>query len=269
MNTACILLSHVFVRPAEEYKLEQIKSTLIHYRLHNPNSHIVLTGHGRRPPAQTLQLCDHICWYDDIIQQEIDKGHPFLVNAGIDYAIQQRFTHLFKCRADGVILRKNIIEFCQNRLKDKRILLTQQTELWAVRAGDLFMYGELQFLKKCWNIATWYPTNTGLTSFAKNILAACNMEPEQWIKCLRQNAEFIDIFNIKWIDFRANWDILQHYMAWMVRNKLPSFEKYLWGTKERWHVFDTNGHMTSPNKNLATEKAWYEDHITSREPVRT
>lgn len=248
----CILLSHLFIRDNEEAKLDQVDFTIQHYRQHNPNAYIIVTGHGLRP--NSLDDCDYAFWPQQIIESEINVGHPYLVNIGLDHAIESGFKYLYKCRTDGVILRDNIIDFCIDRIKDKPILLTQQTNFVPAHAGDLFMYGDTAFLKKCWNIKSWYPTTTGLTSFASNILNVCGYT--DWKECLLSCSEFVDIFNIRWIDFRANWHVLQHYKADMLLNKL-TFEKYLWGSTEKWHCFDKNGKLIYGN--TLTEKEFYEN----------
>jgi len=251
---ACILLSHVYVRHDQHYKLKQIEFTIKHYRLHNPNSYIILTGHGLQPTNLTIEICDFVDWRNTIIEEELEKGHPYLVNVGIDHAINQKFTHLFKCRSDGVILRDNITQYCSELIKDKNILLTQQTKFSQIHAGDLFMYGDIDYIKKCWNIGTWYPTTSGLISFARNIYN--NQNHLTWKECLKKYAEFVDIYQIKWIDFRANWTELQSKLENILINKLENYERFLWGSREEWHIFDTNGNMIQRIEGIISKNEW-------------
>ena len=123
MTQSCIILSHVFVRPDEQYKLEQIEFSVRHYRQNNPDSYIILTGHGLLPSNETFDLCDFIHWDRIIIEEEIGKGHPRSVRVAIDHVIQNSFIWIFKCRADSVILRPNITEYCAEKIGNKRILL--------------------------------------------------------------------------------------------------------------------------------------------------
>jgi len=269
MNSdACIILSHVFVRPDEQHKLEQIEFCVRHYRRNNPDNYIILTGHGSLPSNETFDICDFVHWDRIIDENEIGKGHPKSVNIGLEHATQHRFIWAFKCRADSVILRPNIVNYCNELLNDKRILLTQQTELARRRAGDLFMFGQTQFIKKCWDLSNWYPTETGLTSFADNLLVACSMQPQNWMRCLLTYTAFVDIYSIKWIDLRLNWDELKGKQDELLNNQLESYEKYLWGTKEGAHIFDTNGNMTPYIDSIVCEQTWHahENNISSREP---
>jgi len=237
-----------------------------HYRLHNPDSYLILTGHGLMPSPATVELCDFVYWDTKIDRREIGVGHPKLVNVGIKHAMEKGYKWLFKCRADGVILRSGILTYCHQLLENKQILLTQQTEFARPRAGDLFMYGPIDFLQQCWDITTWYPTDTGLTSFAKNIMLTTG--ETDWVRCLLGHAAFVDIYNIKWIDLYYNWNTLHQRSADILKNQLDDFEKYLWGTKEGAHTFDATGDMTAYIGPIICEKDWRkrlnENHSTSR-----
>jgi hypothetical protein len=250
---SCLLLSHVFIRDTETYKIEIVDFVINHFRIHNPDTYIIITGHGIRP--QNLHLVDYYYWSDQIIESEINLGHPFLVNKGIDHAISKGFKKMCKTRADGVHLISNLINFCESKLKNKNLLITQQTKFSKPEMGDLFLYGDLLFLKKCWNIDTWYPTDTGLKSLANNFIQAC---PEHsWISKLKSNCEFIDIYNLKWIDFRANFDLFKLKKIQILNNDLDDFYNFLWGTQENWHRFDRDGSLVGRNKlDLITENTW-------------
>ena len=193
-----------------------------------------------------------------IEEKDIDVGHPFCVNFGLDHAIEKGFEKILKARADGINLIADVSTFSNTLLKDKKILITQQTSIDRMEMGDLFMYGYTEFLKICWNINTWYPTKTGLTSLAKNFYNIC--KEDNWKSALINNTSFVDIFNLKWIDFRANWSVLKDMQEEMLQNKLVDFEKYLWGSKEQWHVWDKEGNLvyTHPNMGkITTEKDWH------------
>ena len=52
-----------------------------------------------------------------------------------------------KSRSDGVHLIQNLLDFSHSKLKDKKLLITQQTKFHVMHMGDLFMYGKVDFLK--------------------------------------------------------------------------------------------------------------------------
>lgn len=252
-SNQCILLSHVYIREKEEYKLDIVNYAVRHFRLHNPNTYIILTGHGLKPSNHNL--VDYCYWQENIIEKEINLGHPFLVNVGFDHALEKKFTKICKTRADGIHLIKNLVDFCEIILDNKKILITQQTKLDDQEMGDLFLYGDLKFLKNCWNLSTWYPTSTGLKSLGNNFI---NQHlNKNWISNLKSSCSFIDIYNLKWIDFRANWHLLLDQKENMMGNILPNFHEFLWGSNENWHRFDEQGNLLGKNKKkYITEKIW-------------
>jgi hypothetical protein len=116
------------------------------------------------------------------------------------------------------------------------------------------MYGEIDFLKKCWNIDKWYPTTTGLSSLANNFFEL--FDEDDWISALINNCSFKDIFSLRWIDFRNNWSQLKDRTEDMMNNNMVDFEKYLWGTTEGWHVFSSDGRMIGNSHNVVSEEIW-------------
>jgi len=250
---SCILLSHTFIRENECFKIDQVNFSVKHFRKHNQNSYIILTGHGLKP-ENAFAYCDYVYWSDSIIEKEINVGHPYLVNIGFDHAIEKGFSHICKTRSDGIHLIDDLFLFSHENLKDKKILITQQTRFHEKHIGDLFMYGELNFLKKCWDIDKWYPTTTGLSSLANNFFELC--DKTDWKSALINNCSFKDIFSLRWIDFRNNWDHLKDRTEDMIKNEMHDFEKYLWGSSEGWHVFDKTGTMIGNSHNVISEELW-------------
>ena len=61
--TNCIILTHTFVREEEVYKLELLEFAIKHWRYNNPNSYIILAGHGLRPKVNE---CDYVHWEEKI-----------------------------------------------------------------------------------------------------------------------------------------------------------------------------------------------------------
>ena len=61
----CILLSHVFIREGETDKLQSVEFALKHWRKHNPEAYIIVTGHGLRPKIDNS--CNHVIWQSQIL----------------------------------------------------------------------------------------------------------------------------------------------------------------------------------------------------------
>ncbi len=200
-----ILLSHVFIQHGEEYKLDTIDLCVSHFRKHNPTSHIYLTGHGLSPKSPTLDICDGHYWQDSIIPEEINVGHPKLVNVGLEYFKEQGFTHVFKNRADSINVVNNISNYCFNIInkENTKKLITTSNDC-NFYMGDLLTYGGIDFLIDCWNIETWYPTSTGLTSLGKNFIKATE-EDLPWKELLKKHTSYRDPSTMNWVDFRRYW----------------------------------------------------------------
>ena len=250
----CILLSHVFIRDNEQNKLQAVEFALRHWREHNPEAYIIVTGHGLRPNIDNF--CNHMVWQKDIIKKEIHKGHPYLVSKGLQVAEEKGFENVLKSRCDTIHTKKDMFNFAKSLLQnDKKMLVTQQTSLVKQELGDLFPYGPTELMKKMFNINNWYPTKSGLNSLANNFLAQC--EEESWRDACINNLQLVDIFKLRWIDFRSNWDVLKDCQTQMMNFTLENEHLYYWGAKENWHVWDLAGECTTKLKHVATEKEWY------------
>lgn len=209
-----ILLSHVFVRKDELEKLKTIEFCLKHFRKNNPNDFIVVSGHGIRPCPKTLSMCDDYFWSDDIVEEDINVGHPNIVNKGLDILLKHGAEYVLKSRLDSIIARENTIKYCHDIIsKERKRLLITTTNMFNYYMGDLFIYGKTEFIKRCWNKDSWFPTQTGLLSLGKNFIS-CIDEPfqtdsfvfDKWDTALKKEASYRSPHSIRWVDFRKHFD---------------------------------------------------------------
>jgi|TARA_R100000027_G_scaffold61849_1_gene53538 hypothetical protein len=238
----CILLTHLYIESegiGRDLKIDQANFCVKHFRKNNPDSYIIVTGHGERP-NELDDFCDYVDWQPEIIQSEIGYGHPVLVNRGIDHAIDMKFTHLLKMRLDGINMLPEIFEWCLNEMGDKKYLTTQATSKDRMVLCDLFNFGEIDFMKKCWNLENWYPCGDGLEPHARNFFNLC--PEDNWTDALKNNCALKNIPYLKWIDFRGNnnWQYLKDKKQDMLENNLDGYLNYLWGSTEGWFVWDEN-----------------------------
>ena len=241
-----ILLSHFFININEEYKKEIVELCISHYRKNNPYDFIVLTGHGVLPDSKTLDMCDDYFWHPNILYSEINMGHPKLVNIGIEILENKGFKKFFKSRIDSIIMRKNVFDYCDKIIeKEKTKLLITTSNNYKYFMGDLLLFGYLDFIKECWNIDTWYSTNSGLESLGRNFLLALNIYPPKlwnkdsklidentWLDILKKYTSYRDTENIKWIDLRSNWKeiiSLKNYKEKLLNNEFP-FKKFIYNS---------------------------------------
>jgi len=251
--TNCIILTHTYIRKNESHKLEPLEYAVSHFRKNNPNDYIIVAGHGLRPKVD----CDYFFWEDQINEKDLNVGHPRLCNIAFDHALEKGFTKAMKTRADSIHLIENVCEYSRNLLGDKKILVTQQTNIERQMIGDLYMFGELDFLKKCWNIDTWYPTRTGVTSLANNFFSL--VSENDWRQACLNNLAFVDIYNLKWICLQKNWQEVEAHKKNVLDNDLPNWHNHLWGSKQKWHTWDTQGNFVFSKPKvgkITTEKDW-------------
>ena len=250
----CIILTHAFIREDEAHKLELLEFATKHWRYNNPNSYIILAGHGLRPKVTE---CDYVHWEEKINEKDINVGHPRLCNKAYNIAAARGFTKILKSRSDSIHLIKNMCEYADKLLQDKNMLVTQQTTLHRPQIGDLFLYGDLNFIKKCWNIDTWYPTKTGVTSLANNFINV--VQENNWRDACINNLSFVDIYNIKWICLQKNWKEINANKEKVLNNNLDNWYNHLWGSKQKWHTWDKDGTFIFSKPKLGkitTEKDW-------------
>ena len=253
----CILLSHVYIRDREQDKIDKVEFALKHWRKYNPDAYIVVTGHGVQPDIR--KYCDHIIWPEQIIQKDINVGHPHLVSLGLEYIEQKGFEYVLKSRCDTVHNIKNIFVFAHQQLKDKKMIVTQSTSLKQQALGDLFLFSTVSLMKTIFKVDNWYPTKTGLTSLANNFLAQCDQPI--WKDACIQNLKLIDICKLKWIDLRSNWQTLKNYREDIMNATLESPQKYYWGVKENWHVWNDKNECIHKLPHVVTEEEWYKSAI--------
>ena len=105
----------MFIRNNEDWKVECVEFALQHWRTHNPDAYIIVTGHGVKPNIE--QYCNYLFWPNDIIEKDINVGHPYLVNKGLQHAIDKGFLKVLKSRCDTIHSIPNLINFCEQLLK--------------------------------------------------------------------------------------------------------------------------------------------------------
>ena len=242
LEKRCLLLSHVFIRPGEEYKKDVIDLVVRHFRKYNKNLYIIITGHGEAPHSATTDLCDMCHWDSKIIESEIGYGHPQLVSIGLQHAKKAGFQNICKFRSDGISLIENFSEYCEGILKQEKtkLMITQQTCLGRGLIGDLFMYGDLDFLIKCWTPENWDYSRDGCYNVGRNFARACGVEyaSGDWKSALLTSASLRDVSTLKWVDFRAHWRELLAMKEAILENKLDC-RPYLWGYKEGFAIYST------------------------------
>ena len=236
----CILLSHVHVYDNESYKHSILSFALDHYRKHNPEDFIILTGHGLRPDDSILKKADYFIWEDTVRESEIGRGHPQLVDFGVQYAVENGFDYLVKCRADSIISIPNIVNHCVSILQkeNKKMLVSLGTEKYVYGLGDLFVCCPPILLEQTWNPAVWDYRTNGLQNFGLGAFKKLNFPViDDWMSFLREHFSYLDPENLGWVDLLgphphdgSKWQsLIQNYgYDSLIENKID-YSPYMWG----------------------------------------
>jgi hypothetical protein len=234
---SCILITHQFVNSGEEFKIDIFKSVLEYHKKYNPGSFIILTGHGKRPPDEVLQIADYVYWSDVIIEGEINKGFPKLVTIGLNKAKELGYNYVCKTRLDSIIMVPELLKICHKKLlKSGKAMINTHYYLYDYLLMDLFNYGPVDLLISLYNPKKWVvPWNkSGMGPMAKNYLDYFNLElkqpfdPQYWEECVLKNTLIMTPKDLKWIDFRAFPDIIINKKKDIMNNTLVNYEQYLW-----------------------------------------
>ena len=217
MNTKkCLLLSHVWITENQDYKKDIIDFSVDHFRKHNPDLYLILTGHGKRPHKDTLTKCDHVDWVDFDIK-ELGKGHPKTVLSGLQHAKEKGFKKVLKQRADCVIADSNVHEMYDNILKGKRFLAKHDP----TGIHDLLMYGELEIFLSGWRTGLWDPNTDGVRNFT-NTLDSKYMA----------DLLITDERTLKWVYLDPYWEqINSNQLKQQILNNDFPYQNYLWGSR--------------------------------------
>lgn len=162
-----LLLSHCFIRNTNELgKIKIFNSVIQYFRSNYKDIFIVVTGHGI--PVDGIIGADHIIWLD-LIESELGKGHPICVKRGLSYLKKHGALNILKMRLDSLSVRDDIFEYCSDVLRKENTLclVTAQTDV-DTRIGDLFLYGDINFLLSIWTPETWGTDTDGCFSLMKN-----------------------------------------------------------------------------------------------------
>jgi hypothetical protein len=217
MNSKCIVFSHIWID--QEYKKDVVSFCLKHFRLHNPDAFIILSGHGMNPTA-AFEECDDVIWNPSLIEGEIGRGHPTCVYKGLMRAKWLGFDRVLKQRADCIFACDNVHEYYDTLLEDKNFLVTTHPSTPNV-IGDLCMYGDLDVFLDGWDITKWSPDLrvNGMDNFQNTLVR-------------HEDLKYTTIEKMKWVFVDPYWEHINQSET-NLRERIMSndfnYENMLWG----------------------------------------
>ena len=231
---SCLLLTHIHIYENEHFKLDILEYALKWYRKNNPKYHIILSGHGMRPNSSVEELCNSFIWSDTVIDNEVGRGHPIIVQRGIDKAISLGFKYIFKSRADSIFITRNLPTYCSKILsaENKELLVSYGTCSSNKWVGDLVTYCSAELLNKIWISDEWDYSTNGLANLGRGLEKVFPNNANSWIEYLRNNVVYKDPSTLTWIDLLGTHPHNQN--RWLdISNisKLDSdnYQNYIWG----------------------------------------
>ena len=215
----CLLLSHVWIKEGQEYKKDIIHFSVEHFRKNNDNLYIILTGHGEALHRETLGFCDNVDWRHPLIESEIGKGHPQLVDIGLKHAKVAGFQKVLKQRADCIVPQKNVHSFYDQMMGEDSFLAADLGR----GIGALLMYGDINIFFDGWRPEEWDKNVDGVENF-NNFISEDNRN-----KTMISNAS-----SMKWVFLDPHWEsIVEQNMQEKILNNEFNHDSYLWGTYSR------------------------------------
>ena len=156
-----LVLSHIFVESSEKTKFDWVEKALEKYKDLGVDFFSVLCGHGLKPPKSLSEQFDEIYWKEEILNREVGRGHPHFSVKGFEICKNAGCQKTLKTRAYDYI--ENVEIFSEH------LAISEQTDLSKGIIGDLFMYGETQYLIDWWTKNPWDYSTNGLSNLYKNM----------------------------------------------------------------------------------------------------
>ena len=158
MKTA-LILTHAFLTGNKRFNRRKeaiINISLSYFRHFNPDSYIIVVGHGGYTPPKVIECSDWYYWQDNLINGDIQWGHPSCTNIALQHCIEENIDFVVKTRLDSIHFMFNLISYCQNLVaKSQKEFLVSHASLSKFEIMDLFMAGNTQTISKLYKLDTW------------------------------------------------------------------------------------------------------------------
>ena len=264
-----------------------INLSIKYFKKNNPQTYIILSGHGETPLKETIDLCDYVFWEElwDLKDNGYVVDNPaqyYHVMKGVEHATKQGFDYCLVTRPWCLIGLPNVIEYCYDIItkENKSILLTQSTSMNTYEIGDLLMYGEIDVMNGIWSEPVLNNeaglVNTGMKFYqhfmkkepplgpaieGEDDYMKTPLDRSEWVNLLKDNVSFRDVYKFMFVDMRFEYKNI-FSLGWenvvdTVLDGTFDFYEFLWGRKNGWIEFDSTGNVIA-NKfsKYYTETTW-------------
>ena len=246
-----------------------INLSIKYFKKNNPQTYIILSGHGETPLKETIDLCDYVFWEElwDLKDNGYVVDNPaqyYHVMKGVEHATKQGFDYCLVTRPWCLIGLPNVIEYCHDIItkENKSILLTQSTSMKTYEVGDLLMYGKIDVMNGIWSEPVLNNeaglVNTGMKFYQHFMKKEPPLGPAIEGE---DNVSFRDVYKFMFVDMRFEYKNI-FSLGWenvvdTVLDGTFDFYEFLWGRKNGWIEFDSTGNVIA-NKfsKYYTETTW-------------
>lgn len=222
----CVVFSHFFVEKGQEYKFDIFEYVVDYYN--NLDAYIIFSAHGEVDiPNNLSNKIDAIYWEKNIDRSEIGRGHPRFCIKAFDMARKKCFKNVLKMRAEDVLLNSEQYSFLLRCLNNKKMIISEQTNLSNEKVGDLFMFGQTEYIYSLWTANQWNYSRDGLYNLYNNFsnLSASSVP----IAYIKEKCLYLAPEDISWVTVTDAWDS---------KNKsVNDLESCHWGKKKGYAYY--------------------------------
>ena len=117
-------------------------------------------------------------------------------------AKSEGFKRLLKHRAEDLVNQDNVHSFLEQKIKDKSLIISEQTSYDRGLIGDLFHYGDLDYMYNLWTSQPWKYSNDGLVNLYSNTMFFHSGD----INMLRTKLLFLQVETLDWVTVTDCWN---------------------------------------------------------------
>lgn len=223
-----LLLTHLFVRPGQEYKFQMLKHVIDFYKNIDNNFFIAISGHGQMLPEDIQSQVDGIYWEQQIDERQIGRGHAKFCIEGFKILKNNKIDNCIKARYCDVVQNISLIT---KAISENKLMFTEQTCLANRMLGDLLMSGNTEVLHDLWSMRDWDYSKSGLYNLYDNLESYArkiNLSPKKYLEC---NCVFHKPEDLLWLTIEHIWSQSESALV------EPLCDKHLWGRKLNYEYY--------------------------------
>ena len=190
----CVILSHFYVERQEVHKFNILDHVIDYYN--NLGAYIIFSSHGEiEIPHKIQDKIDAIYWEQTIDRNELGRGHPKFCIRAMAMAKERGFK--------DILFNDNQHADLLSLITDKKMIISEQTNLASEKVGDLFMFGETDYIYKLWTTNKWNYSRDGLYNLYQNFNT---LSPDASARSyIKEHCLYLTPQDINWVTVTDAW----------------------------------------------------------------